>query len=155
VVPSADITLNDVVRLRGELEAEVAARGDELAGIVITHGTDTLEEVAFALDLLWEPDTPVVITGAMRNASLPSPDGRANVLASAATATAPDARGLGVLVVMNDEIHAARHVRKTHTASLAAFRSPTVGPIGYVTEGEARIVLAPSRRDPIPNGVPA
>lgn len=118
-------------------------------GVVVTHGTDTLEEVAFALDLLWDDDRPLVITGAMRNASLPSPDGAANILASIATAAAPSARGLGVLAVLDDEIHAAGLVRKSHTSNLAAFRSPSAGPIGYVTEGEARILLEPRRQGPV------
>jgi L-asparaginase len=150
VVPSAYTTLDDVLRLHVELEAAVATGGVE--GIVVTHGTDTLEEVAFALDLLWTHDLPVVITGAMRNASLPSADGPANILGSAVTAASAAARGLGVLVVMNDEIHAASLVRKSHTVSLAAFRSPSSGPIGYVAEGEARIVFAPRRHEAVGTG---
>jgi L-asparaginase len=143
LVPSAYETLDDVIRLRRELE------GADAAGFVVTHGTDTLEEVAFALDLLWGRDEPVVLTGAMRNASLASPDGPANILASTVTAASPGARGLGVLVVLNDEIHAARSVRKSHTASLAAFASPGAGPLGYVHEGRARIVTRPRRHEPL------
>jgi L-asparaginase len=106
--------------------------------------------VAFALDLLWESEVPVVVTGAMRNASLIGADGGANLLASAVTAATPSARGLGVVVVLNDEIHAARLARKVHTTSPATFASPGFGPLGYVHEGEARIVLRPADRSSVP-----
>jgi L-asparaginase len=115
--------------------------------VVVTHGTDTLEEVAFALDLLWHRDTPLIVTGAMRNTSLPGADGPANLVAAARTATAESARGLGVLVVFNDQIHAARYVRKSHTANVGTFTSPTIGPIGYMAEDSARIVLTPRFRE--------
>lgn len=146
VVPSAHMTLDEVVRLHGEVAGAVA---DGVDGVVVTHGTDTLEETAYALDLLWHDRAPVVVTGAMRNASLASPDGPGNLLASTIVAASPATRGLGALVVMNDEIHAAREVRKTHTSNLAAFRSPTTGPLGYVAEGEARVLLEPRRPTPL------
>ena len=148
LLPSPHMTLDEVLRLLGVLEQHLA-EDPAITGIVITHGTDTLEEVAFALDLLWRHDVPVVLSGAMRNTSLPSPDGPANLVGAVRTATSPAARGLGVLVVFNDQIQAARFVRKSHTANVATFQSPSVGPIGYLAETEARIVFAPRVRAPL------
>lgn len=148
MLPSPHMTLDEVLRLLRFVESRVAD-DPAIAGVVVTHGTDTLEEVAFALDLLWRDERPVAVTGAMRNASLPGADGPANLLAAAATAVSPAARGLGALVVFNDQIHAARHVRKSHTANVATFRSPTTGPIGYLAEGRPRIVFAPRWREPL------
>lgn len=148
LLPSPHMTFDEVLRLHGILEHHLA-HDETIDGIVVTHGTDTLEEVAFALDLLWRHDVPLVVTGAMRNTSLPSPDGPANVVAAVRTAVSADARGLGVLVVFNDQIHAARFVRKSHTANVATFQSPTLGPIGYLAETEARIVFAPRLRAPV------
>lgn len=148
IVPSSDLTLDDAVELHRLVTRRVDT-GPELAGVVVTQGTDTLEEVAFALDLLWDRPCPLVVTGAMRNPSLPGSDGPANLLAAVATATSATARGLGVLVVANDEIHAAAHVRKRHTHNVATFGSPTVGPLGYVVERRARVLLTPRRHPPL------
>ena len=148
LVPSSHATLDDVLRLHAQIMAAVTNDAG-ICGVVVTHGTDTLEEVAFALDLLWSRTVPIVVTGAMRNASVLSPDGDANIAAAVATATSPAARGLGVLVVMNDEIHAARFVRKSHPSNVATFTSPTVGPIGFLGEGRPRILLAPRTRSPL------
>ena len=142
-VPSASITLAQVLLLRDEIAARVAAGS---RGVVLTQGTDSIEETAFALDLLWDGDAPIVVTGAMRNPSLPGPDGPANVLAATRVAGSDAARGLGALVVMNDEIHAARFVRKMHTSSLGAFQSPLTGPIGWLSEGHVRIATRPVGR---------
>jgi L-asparaginase len=148
MLPSPHMTLDEVLRLLRFIDSRAAAES-AFDGVVVTHGTDTLEEVAFALDLLWRDDRPLVVTGAMRNSSLPGTDGPANLVAAAITATSPSASGLGVLVVLNDEIHAARFARKSHTANVATFRSPTIGPIGYLAEGHARIVLVPHHRMPL------
>ena len=148
-MPSSDMTFDDVLALY----RVVLDRASEVTGVVVTHGTDTLEEAAFALDLLWD-GCPLVVTGAMRNASLPGSDGGANLLAAVVTAASPAAAGAGVLVVANDEIHAAVHVRKGHTQSVAAFHSPGHGPVGYVAEHSAHLVFLPRRRrriDPIPS----
>jgi L-asparaginase len=148
VVPSAHTTLADVVELHAELRRFADEHNDSGVGIVVSQGTDTLEEVAFALDLLWDRATPLVLTGAMRNASLAGPDGPANLLAAVATAASPPARGAGVLVAFNDQLHAARYVRKSHTTNPATFTSPTVGPVGYVTETVVRLPFALTERGP-------
>ena len=154
-LPSSHATLAWVLLLRQEIvrrldEAERDPSGEgPFAGVVITHGTDTLEEVAFGLDLLWDRDLPVVVTGAMRNASLPGADGPANLLAAVATAGHQPAWGLGVLVVLNDQIHLAGYVRKMHTSSVATFCSPSVGPLGYLAEGTPRIIFTPTTRLPL------
>jgi L-asparaginase len=119
-------------------------------GIVITQGTDTLEETAYLLDLVWRHDAPVVLTGAMRNPTLAGHDGPANLLAAARVAESREARGLGVLVAFNDEIHAARWVRKTHSTSTATFVSPDTGPVGHLVEGRVRILSRPLRAAPLP-----
>lgn len=150
-VVSAHGTLADVVALHRML----TARGAGFDGIVVSQGTDALEEVAFALDLLWDSDVPLVVTGAMRHSGLPGADGPANLSAAVAVARSSQARGLGVLVVSSDEIHAARFVRKTHTTSVATFGSPSVGPIGYVVEGRPRILLTTARRATLPPAEPA
>jgi L-asparaginase len=120
---------------------------------VVTQGTDTLEETAFLADLLWPHPEPLVFTGAMRNPTLAGADGPANLLAAIRAAAAPQARGLGVLVAFNDELHAARWVRKTHATSTATFLSPDAGPIGRFEEERLRVLAVPPRREPLP--VPA
>jgi L-asparaginase len=142
-VPGAHLTLGDVVALAGEIDTELAAGAD---GVVVTQGTDTLEEVAFALDLLVRSPKPVVVTGAMRAPHLAGADGPANLLAAVNTAASPQLHGIGTVVVLGDEIHAARLVIKQHTQSPAAFASPLAGPLGWVAEGTPRIALRPAGR---------
>lgn len=140
--PSGDLTFKDIVELARLVERE----GEVVDGIVITQGTDTLEETSYMLDLLVRTDTPVVMTGAMRNAGLPGADGPANLLAALRVASSTAARGLGPLVVFGDEIHLPRFVRKMHSSSVTAFASPTAGPLGWVTEDRVRIPLVPRGR---------
>jgi L-asparaginase len=110
----------------------------EVQGIVITHGTDTLEETAYFLHALLDPGKPVVLTCAMRPASSAAPDGPQNVLDAVAVATAPGARG--VVAVCAGTIHGAVDVQKMHTYRVDAFGSGDAGPIGYVEEGVVRLV---------------
>ncbi|MGN6871694.1 MAG: asparaginase [Solirubrobacteraceae bacterium] len=153
--PSPSIGFGDLLRLRDEIALRVA---DGSAGVVITQGTDTIEETAFALDLLCAGSAPIVVTGAMRSPSLPGADGPANLLAAVQVAASAGARGLGVLVVFNDEIHAARFVSKTHTSKPSAFLSRLTGPIGWLSEGQPLIVTRPVGRFgldvPVDAGVP-
>lgn len=137
---SGELTLDDLIELAGEIEA---ALDGGASGAVVTQGTDTIEETSFVLDLLLGREEPVVVTGAMRNPTLPGADGPANLLSAVRVAVSGAARGLGAVVVMNDEVHAARFVRKTHTQSPATFRSDPAGPVGWVSEGEIRIVQRP------------
>jgi L-asparaginase len=134
-VPSAHLTLNDQLRIC-RAARDAARRG---MGVVVTHGTDTLEETAMLCDILSDADTPVVFTGAIRPASAPGADGPANLVDAVAVAASDQAVGLGVLVVFGGEIHHARVVRKTDTTSLTAFSSPQMGPLGRVTEGHPTI----------------
>lgn len=146
-VPSASLTIDDIAELAGRLNDEARAGAD---GFVITQGTDTLEETAFLLDLLYAAPVPLVLTGAMRNPSQPGADGPANLLAAVRTAASPAAAGLGALVVFADEIHAARCVRKTHATSITAFTSPGAGPIGQVVEGSPKIRFNIQRKMALP-----
>ena len=104
-------------------------------GVVISQGTDSIEETAWFWHLHWDNAAPLVVTGAMRHGSQPGFDGLANLTAAVTVAAAPAFRRLGCLVVMNDEVHLAARVRKTHTISTGAFRSPNGGPIGFLVEG--------------------
>jgi L-asparaginase len=141
-VASADLTVADILGLARRI-AELAPGVD---GIVVTQGTDTLEETAFLLDRLVAEDLPVVVTGAMRNAGLPGADGPANLAGAVRVAASPLAHGVGTLVVMNDEIHLARFVRKAHATSPATFESRPLAPVGWIAEGRVRMPLVPRSR---------
>ncbi len=143
-VPSPEVTLDDLLALRRAIVERIET-GDR--GVVVTHGTDTIEETAFVLDRIVGGDAPVVVTGAMRNPTMAGPDGPANLLNAARVAVATNARGLGTLLVMNDEIHAARYVQKARTANVAAFASSPFGPLGWIAEDTPRIAqLSVDRR---------
>ncbi|GLS72170.1 L-asparaginase [Methylobacterium tardum] len=118
----------DLVRLC----ARLADEHPDLAGIVIGHGTATLEETAYALSLTLTVDLPVVLVGSQRPMSALSTDAKLNLVAAVRTAAAPESRGRGVLVVLNDEIQAAREVTKTSVARLQTFRTPDFGVLGHV-----------------------
>ncbi len=145
-VPSAGLTFGDILDIVDAAAAAVAGGAD---GVVLTQGTDTLEETAFLIDSVWAHDAPFVLTGAMRNPTLAGPDGPANILAAVQVAAAASARGRGTLVAFNDEIHAARFVRKTHSTSTAAFTSPDTGPVGHLVEGVPRFLVQVPRRTPV------
>jgi L-asparaginase len=154
-VPSSDLTIDDVVALRRLLVDWVGPGDDPEACVVVAQGTDTMEETSWALDLIWGLEVPVVVTGAMRHPGSAGADGAVNLAAAAVTACSAGSRGQGVLVVANDEVHLAAAVRKGHTRSPAAFASPTVGAIGWVADGEARLPRRRAHRPaPLDPGVP-
>ncbi len=126
------------------------AVGDGVDGVVVVQGTDTLEETAYVWDLLWPHSAPFVVTGAMRPSDAAGADGPANLLAALRVAASPAVRDQGVLVVLADEIHAARHVAKRHASSPAAFVSPDVGPLGRVGESVPMLDVRVPRRTPLP-----
>ncbi|HEY3019226.1 MAG TPA: asparaginase domain-containing protein [Solirubrobacteraceae bacterium] len=143
--PGPQMTPGDALQL-ARAAAAAAATGE---GVVVTHGTDTLEEVAFLCDLIYDGDTPIVFTGAIRPASAPGADGPANLAGAAHAAASRDTAGLGVLVCFAGELHAARAVRKDDSTSPRAFLSPNGGPIGYVGEHTVRVEARPARRPPL------
>jgi len=150
--PGASVSFGDLFELSAAIRAALDNGG---TGAVVTQGTDTIEEAAYVLDLLLDTDAPIVVTGAMRNPTMAGADGPANILAAIQVALSPAARGLGCLVVLGDQIHAARWVRKTHTASAAAFASPGHGPLGEVVEGRVHLPVALRRRSPVLSPDPA
>ncbi len=139
-LPGPQIGLEDALVLARR--AREAARGGE--GVVITTGTDTLEELAVLTALLHDSGTPIVLTGANRPASRPGADGPANLLDAVAVAGAERAGGLGTTVVFGGEIHAATSVRKIDSTGPAAFGSPGAGPIGRVVEGRIWLHARPA-----------
>jgi len=149
-LPSFSVTPSDMLAVAREAAAGLARGCD---GVVITHGTDTIEETAYALALLLPRGAPIVLTGAMRNASQTGSEGPANLLAAFQVATSPHAAGLGPLLVLNDEIHAARFGTKLHTSKASTFESPGAGPLGEVVEGQADIWWRPAWEDEL--GLPA
>lgn len=132
------------------LEVLSRASASDADGFVLVQGTDTLEESAYLVDLLWVDERPFVVTGAMRNPTMAGADGAANMLAAIRVAASDAARGLGVVAVFADEIHAARHVTKSDTSSLTTFVSPDCGPIGRVLEGHVHLFHRPERRAALP-----
>jgi L-asparaginase len=121
----------------------------EADGVVITHGTDTIEETAYALDLLVVSENPIIITGAMRNTSLLSADGPSNLFNSVLTAADNDARGRGTMVVFNNEVHLAREVTKSSATQLNTFRSPLFGPVGFIYTDKVKFVRGGGLRETI------
>jgi L-asparaginase len=144
--PSAQLTCPEALGLAHAAVAEAGAG----RGVVVTHGTDTLEEVAYLTDLLYDGEAPIVFTGAMRAASAPGADGPANLLDAAAVAASEEAAGLGVLVVFAGEIQAARAVRKSDSTALSAFQSPQLGSVGRIEEDRIRVERSVERQPPIP-----
>ncbi len=131
-LPSPHITPDIMLDLSKEVNKYL--ENENIHGVVITHGTDTLEETAYFLDLTVHSDKPVILTGAMRSSNELGADGPINLMNSLKVAYSEDAKNKGVLVVFNDEIHAARFVTKTHTSNVATFQSPQSGSIGTVTK---------------------
>lgn len=131
-LPSPYMTPSHMLQLYHKIREEAK----HYDGVVITHGTDTLEETAYFLDTMKLPDLPVILTGAMRSSNELGSDGVYNYLNALRVASHDKARGRGVLVVMNDEIHAAKYVTKTHTTNVGTFQTPTHGPLGLVMKHE-------------------
>lgn len=144
-VASNDLTLDNWLVLAKRINA-IFATDSNVAGIVVTHGTSTLEETAYFLNLTVRDDRPVVVTGAMRPSTAISADGPLNLLNAIRTAATREARGKGVLVVLNDEINGARDVTKTSTYRVETFRSPELGYLGYVDGDAVTFYRASTRR---------
>ena len=131
-LPSPHIKPKHMLALYQKIKEEA----DYYDGFVITHGTDTLEETAYFLDTMEVPHKPIVLTGAMRSSNELGSDGVYNYLSALRVASDDKAADKGVLVVMNDEIHAAKYVTKTHTTNVSTFQTPTHGPLGLIMKHE-------------------
>jgi L-asparaginase len=144
-IPSHDITIANWLTLSKRIQ-RILTDDPGVSGFVVTHGTNTLEETAYFLNLTVKSDRPVVLVGSMRPATAISADGPLNLLNAVRTAIAPDARGKGALAVMNDEINGAREVTKTNTYRDETFRSRELGAPGYVDEDKVAFYRASTRR---------
>lgn len=144
---SSALTVADLDAIRRAVHAELAAGAP---AVVLTHGTDIMEETALALDLVHDDPRPVVLTGAIRAADHPEPDGPGNLDDALAVAASPDARGLGVLLVLGGVVHAAWGTRKRHTELRRPLHDPRDGPVGLVTSGGLTVIRSPRRREPLP-----
>ncbi len=146
-LPGPHITPAIMLELAQMVAAELSK--PNIDGVVITHGTDTLEETAYFLDLVLHSDKPVVFVGAMRNSSELSWDGPANLMAAVRVAAAAEARGLGVVVAMSEKIIAANEVTKTHTESVDTFQSRDYGALGLIDKDRILIARRPTEREHI------
>jgi L-asparaginase len=144
-IPSHDITIDNWLTLAKRIQ-RIIADDAGVAGFVITHGTNTLEETAYFLNLTVRSDKPVVLVGAMRPATAISADGPLNLLNAVKTAMSPEARGKGTLIVMNDEITGARDTTKTNTLRVETFKSPELGLLGYVDEDKVTFYKSTTKR---------
>lgn len=148
-VPSPHMTIQHVKQLKDIILEAVSNKYYD--GFVITHGTDTLEETAFLLDLILGIEQPVVITGAMRSSNEIGSDGLYNYISAIRVASDEKARHKGVMVVFNDEIHTARNVTKTHTSNTNTFQSPNHGPLGVLTKDRVQFHHMPCRQQALEN----
>jgi L-asparaginase len=144
--PGVHVSTADALEIARAAAAEAAAG----RGVVLTHGTDTLEETAVLCDLLHGADAPIVLTGAIRPASASGADGPANLLDAVRAAGDGATAGLGAIVAFAGELHAARAVRKSDSVSPRAFSSPRGGPLGRVAEESVEVWSRPDRRPPLP-----
>jgi L-asparaginase len=150
-IPGASLTDRTLVQCMQHARQAV---GEGAAGVVVATGTDTLEQCAYLFDLFWDLQAPLVVTGAMRGSDDPGADGPGNLRDAVLVARAAESRERGVLVVMNDEIHAAAEVSKTHTLATDAFRSVNCGPIGRLVESRP-VFFCDYRRVPPSQGFTA
>ena len=144
-MPAIDITPDDWLAINRKIH-EVVESTPDLTGIVLTHGTASLEETAYFLNLTLKVDLPVVLVGSQRPFSAISSDAQLNLINAVRVAASPEARNKGVLVVMNDEIQAAREVSKTDTYRLQSFQSPGLGALGYADADRVSFYRSPTRR---------
>ena len=144
-VASQDLTVDNWITIAKRINT-IFMEDPRVAGIVVTHGTSTLEETGYFLNLTVKSDRPVVLVGAMRPATAISSDGPLNLLNAIRTAVAPESRGKGVLIVMNDEINGARDVTKTNTYRVETMRAPELGLLGYVDEDKVSFYRASTKR---------
>jgi L-asparaginase len=144
-IASHDLTIDDWLSLSKRIH-KIATDDPAVAGFVITHGTNTLEETAYFLNLTVRFDKPVVVVGAMRPATAISADGPLNLLNAVKTAISPEARNKGTLIVMNDAINSARDTTKTNTLRVETFEAPEMGLLGYVDEDKVAFYRAPTKR---------
>lgn len=133
-LPSPHITPGIMMEL--SFKVKELLKRDDICGVVVTHGTDTLEETAYFLDLTIKSEKPVVVTGSMRNSSELGYDGPANLAASICTAISEESKNKGVIVCLNDELNCASEVTKEHSMHLNTFQSPEFGPIGIIDSNE-------------------
>lgn len=140
-IPSPHITIQHIIELRNLILQ--SSEENKYDGFVITHGTDTLEETAYLLDLLIDIKQPIVITGAMRSSNEIGADGLYNFISAIRVASSDEAFENGVMVVFNDEIHTARNVTKTHTSNINTFQSPNQGPLGIITKDNIHFYSRP------------
>lgn len=146
MLPSPSLDEPTILRALRWAQAAVDAGA---TGVVLTQGTDTLEEAAYLLDLFWDRPEPLVVTGAMRSPQAAGADGPGNLLTAVRCVLAPDSRDRGVLVAFDDEIHQARWVSKTDSMSTSAFRSAVFGPIGRCVEAEVAYGVPAGRVQPL------
>lgn len=144
-ISSSDLTVGNWLTLARRINA-IFAEDPGVAGVVVTHGTNTLEETAYFLNLTVKDNRPVVLVGSQRPATAISFDGPLNLLNAIRVASTPEARGKGALVVMNDEINGARDVTKTSTYRVETFRAPELGFLGYVDADKVSFYRASTRR---------
>lgn len=145
------LTFDDMLAVCGAIHT--ALESPETLGIVVTHGTDTMEETAYLADLLHDDPRPVVFTGAQRAADSSEPDGPENLRAAITLAASPEARGRGALIVFDGEVLPLPGTRKTETTELRAFGNPDLGPMGSVSSSGG-IALGPAPERPAPLAVP-
>ena len=144
-VNSSDITVENWLTLAKRIQA-ILKETPAVSGFVITSGTNTLEETAYFLNLTIRSDKPVVLVGSMRPSTAMSADGPLNLLNAVRTAIAPDAKGKGALIVLNDEINAARDTTKTNTLRVETFRAPELGLLGYIDEDKVSFYRSTTKR---------
>lgn len=147
-LPGPHWTLQRMLELAAAIKEKL--EDERIAGAVVTHGTDTLEETAYFLDLVLDTEKSVVLIGAMRNSSELSWDGPENLAAAVRVAIDPQARGLGVVVAMNSQIIAAAEATKTHTESTDTFQSRDFGPLGFIDKDRVILMRRSFEREHIP-----